>query len=182
MPIAVFSVGLSIRLGAEEESEEDAPAGLPSGYANSYLVAKNTTSPDGNCAVIYPTLDFSESKEAKNLLVALEPLRVLAPMPTDDHHFQNKSHGGVSAEWSEDGRVALITLESKWGPGDIFVVEMADGKVKRVTNLLAKLNRLLLPNFRAAMPKDHTYNENYAFIFEPAATRTKLARWSGIKR
>ena len=67
----------------------------------------------------------------------------------------------------EGWRVALITLESKWGLGDIFVVEMADGKVKRITNLLAKLKRLLLPKFRAAMPKDHTYNENYAFIFEP---------------
>lgn len=36
---------------------------------------------DKKFAVIYPTLEFSESKEGKDFLVALEPFSVLAPLP-----------------------------------------------------------------------------------------------------
>ena len=179
LPVLAWMLGLGAALGAEE-SEEDSAEGLPPSYAEKFLVAKSTLSPDKKLAVIYPTLDFaeSESKEAKDLLVALEPFRVLAPLPTDDPYFQNKSHGAISAEWSEDGRVALITLESKWGPGDVFVVEMADGKVKRITNLLAKLSRLLLPAFRKEVPDQGT-NDDYAFIFEPGGEPEEALTLSG---
>lgn len=169
--VFVFLIGLALGAGsirAAEESGEDSAAGLPAKYAENYLVARSTMSPDKNLALIYPTLDFSESKEAKDMLVALKPFQVLATLPTDDPYFQNKNHGGISAQWSEDGSVALITLESKWGPGDVFLVELAGGRVKRTTNVLQKLTQLLLPKFRAAMPKKETYNDNYQFVFEPA--------------
>jgi hypothetical protein len=92
---------------------------------------------------------------------------VLVALPTDDPYFQNKNHGGISAQWTKDNDVALIVLESKWGPGDVFVVEMAGGKVKRTTNVLQKLTQLLLPKFRAARPKKKAYNDNYQFVYEP---------------
>jgi hypothetical protein len=152
---------------AAEESGEDSAAGLPPEYAENYLVARSTMSRDEQFAVIYPTLEFSESKEAKDFLVALKPFSVLAPLPTEEPYFQNQNHGGISAQWSEDDKVALIKLESKWGPGDVFVVELAGGKVKRTTNVLQKLTQLLLPKFRAAMPKKEAYNDNYQFIYEP---------------
>ena len=165
-------LGLTLGVGgnawAAEETEEDSAAGLPEGYAKNYLVARSTMSRDGKFAVIYPNQDFSESKEAKDFLVALKPFSVLAPLPTGDPYFQNKNHGGIGAQWSEDNSVALIRLESKWGPGDVFVVELVGGKVKRTTNVLQKLTKLLLPKFRAAMPKKEAYNDNYQFIFEPA--------------
>ena len=164
-------IGLSLNLGGTawtaEESGEDSSAGLPPDYAKNYLVSKDTMSRDKKFAVIYPTLEFSESKEAKDFLVALEPFSVLGALPTAEPYFQNKNHGGISAQWSKDDSVALIKLESKWGPGDAFVVEMAGGKVKRTTNVLQKLTQLLLPKFRAAMPKKKAYNGNYQFIFEP---------------
>ena len=149
------------------EDREDSAEGLPENYAKNYLVAQDTMSPDKKFAVIYPTVDFSESKEAKDLLVALDPFSVLEALPTEEPYFQNKSHGWISAQWSEDDNVALIKLESKWGPGDVFVVEMAGGKVKRTTNVLQKLTQLLLPKFRAATPKREAYNDYYQFIFEP---------------
>lgn len=149
------------------DKKEDSSAGLPPDHAKNYLVARNTMSPDEKFAVIYPTLDFSESKDAKDFLVALDPFRVLGALPAEEPYFQNKSHGGISAQWSKENDVVLITLESKWGPGDVFVVELAGGKIKRTTNVLQKLTRLLLPKFRAAMPKKQAYNDNYQFIFEP---------------
>ena len=166
-----FCVGVALLVTAgarirAAESGDDSAAGLPPTYAKNFLVSKNTLSPDKNFAVIYPTLDFSESPKAKDFLVMLKPFSVLAPLPTKDPYFQNRSHGGLSAEWSKDGSVALITLDSKWGPGDVFVVELSNGKVKRITNILEKLTQLLLPKFRAATPKKEPFNDNYPFIFE----------------
>jgi hypothetical protein len=151
---------------AEEEPEGDSAAELPPEYAKNYLLARGTMSPDEKFAVIYPTLDFSESKEAKDLLVALKPFRVLAPLPTEYPYFQNKNHGALGADWSSDGSAALITLDIKWGPGDVFLVEFSGDTVKRITNLLEKVRELLRPKFRAAKPKPESYNDRNDFIFE----------------
>jgi hypothetical protein len=149
-----------------EDYQKDSGAGLPGEYAKNYMVARSTMSPDEKFAVIYPTLDFSESKEAKDLLVALKPFRVLAPLPTEYPYFQNKNHGALGADWSSDGSAALITIDIKWGPGDIFLVEFSGGEVKRMTNLLEKVRELLRPKFRAAKPKPEAYNDRNDFIFE----------------
>jgi len=101
--LAVTGVALNIGgVLAAETSEEDSAAELPAAYAQHYLVARSTMSPDKKFAVIYPTLDFSESKEAKDMLVALNPFRVLAKLPAEDLYFQHRSHGGISAEWAKD--------------------------------------------------------------------------------
>ena len=149
-----------------EEYQKDSGAGLPGEYAKNYLVLKSSVSPGEKFALIYPTREFSESTEAKNFLVALNPFRVLATLPTDEPYFDNKNHSALGAEWSEDGSTALITLDSKWGPADIWLVELADEKVKRMTNLLEKVRALLRPTFRAAKPKPEPYNDAFDFIFE----------------
>ena len=170
LKIVVFFLGLTLVVAgnswAEEEPGEDSPAGLPESYAKNYLVSRSTMSPDGKFAVIYPTVDFSESKDAKDFLVTLKPFRVVAPLPTEYPYFQHESHGGLSAEWLKDGSAALITLDSKWGPGDIFLVEFSEGEMKRITNLLEKLRELLKPKFRAVKPKPEVYNDLFDFIFE----------------
>jgi len=150
---------------AAEESEETS-AGLPAAYAKNYLVARSTKSPDEKFAVIYPTLDYSESKEAKDYFVALQPFSVLAALPTEWPYFQNQSNGALGADWSSDGRATLITIDSKWGPGDIFLVELSGDKVKRITNLLEKVRELLRPKFRSAKPKPEAYNDANEFVFE----------------
>ena len=160
-------VSFTLRLGAAEEGEDSAE-GLPENYAKNYFIAKSTMSPDKKFAVIYPTLDFSESKEAKDFLVALEPFRVLGALPTENPYFEHRSHGGLTAQWSKDASVALIKLESKWGPGDVFVVEMSDGKIKRTTDILAQVTQVLMPKFRAAMPKKKkSDDDDNQFLLEP---------------
>ena len=161
-----LTIGIGGNIWAAEETGEDSAAGLPESYAKNYLVARSTMSPDGKFGVIYPTVDFSEAKEAKDFLVALKPFRVLAPLPTKYPYFQHESHGGIGADWLTDGSATLITLESKWGPGDVFLVEFSGGAVKRITSLLDKVTELLRPKFRAAKPKQEAYNDNYDFIFE----------------
>lgn len=167
--IRLITISLALNLGsmlcAEEDYQKDSAEGLPDEYAKHYLIAKATVSPDEKFAVIYPTLEFSEAKEAKDLLVALKPFKVLATLPMEEPYFERQSNGGVGADWSSDGSKALITFDAKWGAADVFLVELADDKLKRMTNLLGKARELLRPAFRAAKPKPVAYNDALGFIF-----------------
>jgi hypothetical protein len=150
--------------GAAEEEEKDSSAGLPEKYAKDYLIASGTISPDEKFAVIYPTKDNEEFPGGANYVVALKPFAILEKLNTKWPYFKNESHGGVNADWSDDSSVALITLDGKWGPHDIFLVEFKDGKLSRTTNLLAKMHDVLLSDYRKA--KAERYNEYFDFIFE----------------
>ncbi len=55
-------------------------------------------------------------------------------------------------------------LDSKWGAGDIFLLEFHNRSLTRTTNLIAKMHDLLLPDYRKA--KVEPYNEYFDFIFE----------------
>jgi hypothetical protein len=165
----VFSI-----FAVDEESEaqvEDSSAGLPEQYAKDYLIAGSTVSPDRKFAVIYPTLEAEEAAEnanhpegVKNYVVALQPFTVLGELQTKYPYFQNESHGGIGADWSDDNSVALITLDGKWGPNDVFLLEFRDGKLARTTNVLAKAHELLLPDYRKS--KAEPYNDIFDFIFD----------------
>jgi hypothetical protein len=148
----------------QPEEEADSSAGLDENYAKDYLIASGTISPDKKLAIIYPTGDSEEFPAGANFVVSLKPFAVLGKLNTKWPYFKNESHGGLSADWSKGGSVALVTLDSKWGPGDIFLLEFHDGKLTRTTNLTAKMHDLLLPDYRKA--KAEPYNEYFDFIFE----------------
>src|SRR5436190_7316698 len=148
----------------EAESETDSSTGLPDKYAKNYLIARSTISPNKKFAVIYPTSDYAQSFDgAKDYLVVLEPFKILGPLKTERPFHQNESHGGLSAEWSDDSSVGLITFDSKWGPGDVILVEFRNGELSRMTNILRKAHDLLAPNWRKA--KAERYNDYYDFVF-----------------
>ncbi len=165
----VFSI-----FAVDEESEaqgEDSSAGLPEQYVKDYLIAGSTVSPDKKFAVIYPTLGTEEAAEdanhperIKDHIVALKPFAILGELQTKYAYFQNENHGGISAEWSDDSSVALITLDGKWGPHDVFLLEFRDNKLARTTNVLAKAHDLLLPDYRKS--KAEPYNDIFDFIFD----------------
>jgi hypothetical protein len=130
-------------------------AGLPEKYAKDCLIARNTISPDKKFAVIYPTLKAEEAAEntdqperIKDYIVTLQPFAILAQLQTKYPYFQNQNQGGISAEWSNNNSIALVTLDGKWGPHDVFLLEFRDGKLARTTNILAKAHELLLPSYR----------------------------------
>ena len=136
----------------EAESETDSSAGLPEKYVKNYLIARSTISPNKKIAVIYPTGDYDQSADkAKDYLFTLHPFSILGALQAEEPYFQHQSHGGISAEWSEDSSVALITLDGKWGPRDVFLVEFHNGKPSRITNILRKARDLLPPNGRKAI-------------------------------
>jgi hypothetical protein len=153
---------------------------LPEKYAKDYLIAGSTISPDKKFAVIYPNEAMGErasEKELKNYLVALQPFTILRPLDTKRPYFENESHGGLSAEWSDDSSVGLITLDSKWGPGDVLLVELRDGKLSRMTNILRKVHDLLASGYRKA--EAERYNDYYDFMFMEDAS-SKLDGTSNV--
>jgi hypothetical protein len=175
--VAIVACGISCDfcvLAADEESEtagEDSSAGLAEQYAKEYLIASRTISPDKKFAVIYPTLEAEEAAEnanhpeaIKNYVVALQPFNILGELQTKYPYFQNENHGGIGADWSDDNSVALITLDGKWGPHDVFLLEFRDAKLARTTNILAKAHDLLLPDYSKS--KAEPYNDIFDFIFD----------------
>jgi hypothetical protein len=158
--IAASAVNFAVsNLTADEESEaEDSSAGLPEEYAKDYLIAGSTISPNKKFAVIYPTDDYYQSSDnAKDHLVTLQPFSILGTLQAEEPYFQHQSHGGIAAEWSDDSSLALITLDGKWGPRDVFLVEFHDGKLSRMTNILRKARDLLPSNYRKAFFEDTTF-------------------------
>jgi hypothetical protein len=155
-------------LFAQEESTEvaDTSAGLPKEYAD-YLVASKTLSPDKKFAVIYPKTELcpeGSGDRCKDYLVALQPFQVLTVLDTKWPEFEHKNRGGMSASWLKDGSAVLVTVDSRWGPGDIFLYEIGDGKLSRSTNLLKKVHDLLAPDYKKA--RVGRYNDNFDFVFE----------------
>jgi hypothetical protein len=175
--IAIVACAIGCRFSvfaADQEPEtagEDSSAGLPEQYAKDYLIARSTISPGKKFALIHPTLEAEEAADnanhperIKDYIVALQPFTILGELQTKYPYFQNESHGGISAEWSDDNSVALVTLDGKWGPHDVFLLELRDGKLARTTNILAKAHDLLLPSYRKS--KAEPYNDNFDFIFD----------------
>jgi hypothetical protein len=162
--LAQFLGAMICSIGMAVAQEEDSAAGLPEKYANDYLIGKNTISPDKNFAVIYPANEPNESSELGDYVVALKPFAIVTKLTTKRPYFKNENHGSLEATWSNDGSAVLVTLGIKWGPGDVFLVELKNGKAARTTNLLAKIHALLAPDLRKA--KSKTYNDEYDFIFE----------------
>jgi hypothetical protein len=93
----------------------------------------------------------------------LQPFALTKPLDTKWPYFQHESNGGISAQWSDDSSIALITLDSKWGAAGCLSVEFRDSKVNRITNILRKAHDLLLPNYRKAKAKP--YNDIFDFVF-----------------
>src|ERR1041385_1245791 len=98
-------------LAVEEEEGEDSSVGLPEKYSQNYLIAANTISPDKKLAVIYPTDDPADFPDRADFIVSLQPFAVLGKLETKRPYFRHESHGGLSADWSDDSSVALITLD-----------------------------------------------------------------------
>src|SRR4029077_10223076 len=137
--------------------------GYPDAFNTDYVLRSETISPNHKYAVIVPDNDFSDNP-GRDFVVALDPPQIVALLETRWPEFENKNHGGMEVEWSQDNSVALVTIESKWGPDNFVLVEFKDGHVSRMTPLGVKIRQLLDPDYKKS--KAGPYNDYYHFIFE----------------
>ena len=81
------------------------PADAPAKYREDYLLAPSSISPNQKLALIYPREgdEFPtqpERRTADNYLVALDPFRILGPLPVA--YFEGINHKGLSVNWAKD--------------------------------------------------------------------------------
>jgi hypothetical protein len=169
----LLSFGM-INLNAQDQSSgpnDDSPPNLPGVYAD-FVIVEGGYSPDHKMAVIYPKKSVCVGDDGaaplpdrcQDYLVRLQPFQIVTKVASKSPEFEGANHGGMSVEWSGDGKALLVTLDAKWGPREIFLYELRDGRVVRSTALLKKVHDLLHPDFEKA--NSDRYNGYYDFIFD----------------
>jgi hypothetical protein len=154
----------------------DVHSGYPDAFQFHYLLPKDTVSPDGKYGLIFPDRQLGgDTDSVKDYVVALKPAQILGLIDGGD--FEGKSNGGYEVEWSKDSSVALVTFESKWGPGGFFVLEFQDGKISRLTDLDRKIRSVFEPEFRKS--KAEPYNDTLDFIYETQESEAPFCKLSG---
>jgi hypothetical protein len=106
------------------------PADAPDRYREDYLIAPSI-SPNKKLALIYPkegdefgTQDEPETGD--NYLVALNPFRILGPLPVG--YFENINYKLLSVNWAKDSSAAVIVNGGRWSPRCVIAFEVNRGK------------------------------------------------------
>jgi hypothetical protein len=138
--------------------------GYPDAYALGYQVHPDSVAPNGKYGVLYCAnrrmVSYRQSVLA-DYLVSLKPFRIMAALE-GDVYFAGKNRSDLSVAWTDDSTSGLVTVEGRWGPGSVDLIEIADGKLVRQTNLLEKAVALLKPDWQNC--KSEPYNENFLFV------------------
>jgi hypothetical protein len=138
--------------------------GYPDAYALGYEVHPDSISPNGKYGILYcanrSMVEYEQSVLA-DYLVSLKPFQIVAALE-GDVYFAGKNRSDLSVAWTENSTAGLVTVESRWGPGSVDLIEIADGKLVRQTNLLEKAFALLKPDWQNC--KSQPYNENFLFV------------------
>lgn len=139
--------------------DETPPAGMPKGYH----ISDESTSPNGRYAIIQADPDVVDEEKARNFLVALKPFRQVAELP-GFAYFDHANHRSMVVNWAADSSTALVMVGGKWGTLGASVVRIESNGKARTADLVAEIQKLFLPSFRAS--KVTRYNDVIPFIFD----------------
>ena len=175
----VLLLSTANNLCGEDAAGPHAPAALPAKWkmpASSLLIADGSTSPDGRFAIAYPKASEDDPALRRNLLVALNPFRVLALLDGDGLGA-GSTRLSLSVDWTDDSSgVIATTIHDKWGMiVSSSLVVLSGGQVVKLVDLLDAINREMLPDFRKT--KAEVYNDLLPFIL----TESKLGFEAGGK-
>lgn len=135
----------SLTYAAEEQDERvefhgpNIHPGYPDAFHVGYLLKKSNVSPNGKYGVIFPA--NADTAGIEDLIVGLQPSRILCGLATKSPHFQGKNHGGLLTHWAPDSSAVVVINKAKWEPYDITVIEFKDGHVSRQTDILPALQQ-----------------------------------------
>lgn len=147
---------------AAAAAADPAPAAPPVPAA--YRLAAGSTSPDGRLAIAFPAAPATDFRRARNLVVALQPFRILAAVAPPGMTAASDMLD-LDAEWAADSSAVVVTTtHSKW---DMIVscslVTVRPGaRAGRIVDLLAAITRELEPDFRRS--KAERFGGALAFI------------------
>jgi hypothetical protein len=130
-----------------------------SDFPEGYELNDDTRSPDGRYALLYP--DGPNEKERPNLLVQLNPFKVLAEIRPGVPLNATQS---VSATWNGPS-VAAIHQSRRWGLVGLWVYELDGDKVKRVHPVLEEVRKVFQKDFQERVhPKFPEEPETLIFV------------------
>jgi hypothetical protein len=113
----------------------------------------------------YATGVLADSEKAQNYLVDLKKPGIIATL-TGFKGFFRENHGGVSARWSKNQPVALVTHHGKWEPRALTLVSTSGSQ----TALLTKLRNDIRDYLRSKGGKKYaSVKEKLAFEVNDAA-------------
>ncbi|MFT5469420.1 MAG: hypothetical protein ACI8UO_004541 [Verrucomicrobiales bacterium] len=124
-------------------------AEIPEGF----VIAEGTLSPDGKFGVIAPDWDHGEEQNS-NAIVEVTTGRVVHTIQAETG-YQKMNHGGLYASWSKDGQQLLWTVDGKWFPRALILIDLGkNGKVEQ-TDLLAACQDEMLKRSKAKFPAEY---------------------------
>lgn len=124
---------------------------LPQGY----VLAEDSTSPDGRYAVSVPLIQAvldDVVKDPVNNLVEVATGKTIAKL-VGAPAATKMPHGGIMpSRWSPDGSLLLWHVDGKWFPDALTLVKLEDGKVAWQVDLLAQSQKAILAQTKKAYP------------------------------
>jgi hypothetical protein len=180
---AVFAVGVSVALSADDEADTPIPfhgphvrPGYPDAFHVGYVLRRSAVSPNKRYGIIYPRR-FLEENPGADFVVDVPGSRVLALLETDQPYFVGRNHGSIDVKWAPDSSAVLVENGGKWMPRNLFLIEMKDGAVLRQTDLLEPLARV----FAAAIAKAERSRASEASPDELSLTSVKWKSGRGAQ-
>ena len=133
------------------------PADAPTEYREDYLLAPSSNSPNKKLALIYPKEgdEFPtrpESGTADNYLVALDPFRIVGPLPVG--YFEEINYKGLSVNWAKDSSAAVIVSQGKWSPRCVIAFEVKEGQIVHQRELSQTVSDFLQVDYDKCAPDD----------------------------
>jgi hypothetical protein len=159
------SISLQPRIGILAQDSDftegvfgrELPADAPAKYRGDYLLAPSSISPNHKLAFIYPKKgdEFAtdpEQRTADNYLVALDPFRIVGPLPVG--YFEEINHKGLSVDWTKDSSAAVIVSQGKWSPRCVIAFELKDGQIVHQSELSQGVSDFLKVDYDKCQPED----------------------------
>ena len=125
-------------------------AKLPSGF----ILADESLSTNRVYGVLVPDGGHFNGKPDQNSIVEVKTGRILGPIYGETGQSSGNP-GGSSAKWSADSSILVWTVEGKWGPLEIMVVELKGGKITRQSELLKPIRNELLAALKKERPVEY---------------------------
>jgi len=135
---------------------------FPSPYSE-FQAVEGSVSPNGKFAVILRDA-LNDAPSSKNFLITLAPFRILSELPTDAGRIEQDREGSLSVNWAEDSSAAVIVLEGKFGPEKLYAVNLSANKAAKITDILALLRKIVLPDFKKSGAD--AFNDNFDFFID----------------
>jgi len=161
----LFSIALQPKTGIGAQDSDvtagtfgrELPSDAPAEYRQDYLLAPSSISPNQKLALIYPKEgnEFpteSEQRTADNYLVALDPFRILGPLPVA--YFEEINYKGLSVNWAKDNSAAVIVNHGKWSPRCVIAFQLKDGQIVHQRELSQAVSDFLQVDYNKCQPED----------------------------